>query len=130
MALWVALGVEKYRATVNAPPVAWLVFVNVVQLSALIVLISPLALVAAWRTWVHAARYRSGHGRAWQGVLEAGAAGFVIALFVLAPGIAMQPTKAPPYVVFYGGAALVLGLAIGLVLRTAAILVLKRQARA
>ena len=69
----------------------------------------------------------SGGGNGWQGVLEAGAAGFVIALWVLAPGIAMQPTKAPPYVIFYGGAALILGLAIGVVLRMAAMLVLKRQ---
>ena len=112
---------------VNPPSVAWLVFVNLMQLGALIVLISPLALVAAWRTWVHAARYRSGGGNGWQGVLEAGAAGFVIALWVLAPGIAMQPTKAPPYVIVYGGAALILGLAIGVVLRMAAMLVLKRQ---
>jgi hypothetical protein len=67
--------------------------VNLVQFGALIVLISPLALVAAWRTWVHAARNRSGGGNGWQGVLEAGAAGFVIALWVLAPGIAMQSAQ-------------------------------------
>jgi hypothetical protein len=32
IALWAGLGVEKYRTMVNPPSVAWLVFVNLVQL--------------------------------------------------------------------------------------------------
>jgi hypothetical protein len=58
-------------------------------------------------------------------VLEAGACGFVLALVYFAPGILTRPRDAPPYVIFYGGIALVLGLIVGLLLRTAAILVLR-----
>ena len=98
---------------------------NTVELGFLVVLISPLALLVGWRTWVHAQRYREGRGTGWQGVIEAGAVGAGIALWILAAPIVMHPAQAPPYVIFYGGAALILGLLIGLVLRMTAILVLR-----
>jgi hypothetical protein len=81
--------------------------------------------LAGWRTYVHATRARRGQGRGWQGVAEAGALGFVVALVVLAGGIATRPAEALPYVVFYGGAALMLGLGAGFVLWITAMIVTK-----
>ena len=49
----------------------------------------------------------------------------MLALLYLAPGIVRRPAEAPPYVIAYGGAALLLGVVVGLFLRTTAILVLK-----
>jgi hypothetical protein len=89
-----------------------------------------LAAVSGWRTLVHARRYCEQHGGGWQGVAEAGAVGLFIALVVLARGIITRPRDAPPYVVVYGGAALLIGLGIGLVLRFTAILVIKLASRA
>ena len=59
------------------------------------------------------------------GVAEAGACGLILALLYLAPGIVTRPAEAPQYVIAYGGAALLLGVVVGLLLRTTAILVLK-----
>ncbi len=86
----------------------------------------PFALLTAWRTWVHALRYLRGESAGWQGVLEGGALGFLAALWVLRWGIIHRPAEAPPYIIAYGGAAFVLGLLLGSVLRLTAILVLKR----
>ncbi len=57
--------------------------------------------------------------------LEAGLCGLGTALLYLAPGIVTRPMEAPPYVIVYGGAALILGLLVGLFLRAAAVLVLR-----
>ena len=83
----------------------------------------PFAAIAAWRTWVHAKRWPRERG--WQGVAEAGLCGFGTALLYLAPGIVTRPTEAPGFVLVYGGAALILGLLVGLFLRTAAVLLLR-----
>ena len=85
----------------------------------------PFAAIAAWRTWVHAQRWRARRGSGWQGVAEAGACGLAAALFYLAPGIVTRPRDAAPYVITYGGAATVVGLLFGLVLRTTAVLILR-----
>jgi hypothetical protein len=77
---------------------------------------SPFAMVAAWRTWVHAKRRTEGGALGWQGVAEAGALGIAIALVTLLPGILTRPFEAPPYVVFYGGAAFIFGVGVGFVL--------------
>jgi len=90
---------------------------------------APFALIVGWRTWVHAKRYLEGQGTGWQGVAEGGAVGFVFALIILRGGIVTRPAEAPPYVVAYGGLALIVGLAIGVVLRLTGILVLKLQRR-
>jgi hypothetical protein len=87
--------------------------------------LAPFAVLAGWRTWVHAQRFRDGRGRGWQGVLEGGAAGLVSALFVLSRAIATRPTEALPYIVAYGGGAALLGLGFGLLLWTTAHIVLK-----
>jgi len=89
-----------------------------------------LAAVSGWRTLVHARRYCEQHGGGWQGVAEAGAVGLFIALIVLARGIITRPLEAPPYIVVYGGAALLIGLAVGLALRFTAILVINLASRA
>jgi hypothetical protein len=52
-----------------------------------------------------------------------------IAIWILRYGIMTRPAEAPPYIIVYGGAALILGLAIGLILRMTAILTLKRTSR-
>jgi hypothetical protein len=89
------------------------------------VLLLPLATLAAWRTWVHATRWRARRIAGWLGVAEAGATGFLIALIYLAQGILTRPTEAPPYVLVYGGLALILGLLVGLVLQLTALIVLR-----
>jgi hypothetical protein len=85
----------------------------------------PFALLAFWRTHVHAKRWISDGDRGWRGVAEAGMTGFAVALFALRHGIMTRPMEAPPYIVFYGGAALILGLLVGLLLRTTALIALK-----
>ena len=98
---------------------------NLFDTVAYLVIFLPLALVAGWRTWVHASRYREGTGTGWQGVAEAGGLGLILGLGVLARGIVTRPADAPPYVIFYGGVALIVGVAIGLILRVTTLGVLK-----
>ena len=88
--------------------------------------LAPLALIAGWRTHVHARRWRDGRGRGWRGVAEAAAVAGGIALIVLSPGILTRPLEAPPFLLVYGGAAIVLGLLVGVILRFTALLTLKR----
>ena len=85
----------------------------------------PLSLIAGWRTLVYARRWALRDDRAWWGVFEAGICGFLYLLLFLTPSIVRQPMKAPPYVAVYGGIAFVVGLAVGLILRVTALLVLK-----
>jgi hypothetical protein len=85
----------------------------------------PFAGLAGWRTWVYARRWCDRTDRGWRAVAEAGACGLSLALLYLGPGIVTRPADAPPYVIAYGGAALVLGVLMGLFLRSTAILVLK-----
>ena len=85
----------------------------------------PFAILAGWRTRVHARQWLEGRGAGWRGVSESVATAVAIVLFVLAPGIVTRPAEAPPYVLFYGGAASILGLLVGLILRTTALLFLK-----
>lgn len=86
---------------------------------------AALGAAAAWRTWIHALRYQSGASRGWQGVGEAAAVGLLVALLYLLPGIITRPREAPPYVIFYGSAAAILGAIIGVILRVSATIVLR-----
>ncbi|HEY1911906.1 MAG TPA: hypothetical protein VGG73_13355 [Vicinamibacterales bacterium] len=115
------------HATPTPLPEEVLVYVAGVML--FVVLFLPLAAIAGWRTRVHARRYLDFEGGGWQGVLEAGVVGLFIAIWILRRGIATRPADAPPYVIAYGGAAAVIGLTIGLILRTAAVLTLKLTSR-
>jgi hypothetical protein len=90
----------------------------------LTVLASPLVVLAGLRARVHAARYVAQQGRGWQGVAEAAAVGFCAAILPLTRGILTRPGDAPPYVLFYCGAGLLIGLLYGVVLRTIAVAVL------
>jgi hypothetical protein len=85
----------------------------------------PFAAIAAWRTWVHAKRWPQERG--WQGVAEAGLCGLGTGLLYLAPGIVTHPMEAPQFVIIYGGAALILGLLVGLFLRMTAVVILRLQ---
>ena len=87
---------------------------------------TPFAAVAACRTWVHAKRWRGGPASIWA-IAEAGAVGFLVAIAVLARGIVNRPAEAAPYVILHGGAALIAGLLLGVLLRTTAMLVLWRS---
>jgi hypothetical protein len=81
----------------------------------------PLSFIAGWRTFVHARRWLITSDRSWRGVFEAGICGFLCAMPILAPGIVTQSTKAPPYILVYGGLGAIIGLIVGLVLRTTAL---------
>jgi hypothetical protein len=91
--------------------------------------ILPLSLIAGWRTFVHARRWLLARQHTWRGVLEAVICGFLCAMPILAPGIVTQPTKAPPYILVYGGLGAIIGLIVGLVLRTAALSTLSLSGR-
>ena len=91
---------------------------------------AALGAAAAWRTWVHALRYQSGASRGWQGVGEAAAVGLLGAVLYLMPGITTRPREAPPYIIFYGSAAAILGAIIGVILRVSATIVLRLSKRA
>jgi len=89
----------------------------------------PLSFIAGWRTYVHARRWLIVQKHSWDGVFEAAVCGFVCALPILAPGIVTQPAKAPPYILVYGGLGAIIGLIVGLVLRTTALLTLRLSRR-
>lgn len=87
--------------------------------------VAPFAMAAAWRTFVHATRWLEGRGSGWLlGVLEGGLCGFVAAVLILLPSISMKPLQAPPYVLVYGGLALVLGLLVAAILSSTALVTL------
>jgi hypothetical protein len=124
IASWIGFNASgAVRARVSSPIVY--VAPNLFQVGAAMTRFVPLAMLAGWRTWVHAKRVREHQGSGWQGVAEAGALGFLLAIVVLAHGILTRPADALPYVVFYGGAALLIGVALGCVLRATGLLVLK-----
>jgi len=91
--------------------------------------LSPFAMAAAMRTYVHARRWLETGATGWRGVLEAGACGFLAALLILLPGILPRvlttPLLAVEYALFYALMTLIPGLAVGLVLWTTAMLTLR-----
>ena len=89
------------------------------------IVLFPFALFTGWRTWVYAIRWCDRKDRGWRAVAEAGVCGLILPLLYLARGILTRPAEAPPYVITYGGAGLLLGVLVGVFLRTTAILVLK-----
>jgi hypothetical protein len=76
-----------------------------------------LGLVTAWRTWVHATRWKTTGHASWAGVWEAGLCGFAVALVVLRHGLLTRPAEAPPYILVYGTMAIAVGVLVGVVLR-------------
>jgi hypothetical protein len=127
-ALAAVSNADTTRTTVVAFPVR-AALINLATAALIVEATLPLALIAGWRTWSHARRYRAGIGTGWRGVGEGGAFGLLIALILLSPYVANRPFDAPPYIAAYGGFALVLGLSLGLVLWASAMIVLRLQER-
>jgi uncharacterized membrane protein YhaH (DUF805 family) len=123
-----SINLDSSDASVTArdpePPSGWPMAPILIRTA---VVLAPFALLAAWRTWVYARRWCDREARGWWAVAEAGACGLILALLYLAPGIVTRPAEAPPYVIAYGGAAWLLGVLMGLFLRTTAILVLRSR---
>ncbi len=115
--------------TAHATPLPERMLLGVAAVALFVVLFLPLAVIAGWRTWVHARRYRNLEGGGWRGVFEAGVLGFFIAIWILRRGIETRPADAPPYVIAYGGGAALIGITIGLILRTVAVVTLKLTSR-
>jgi uncharacterized membrane protein YhaH (DUF805 family) len=128
LAVWVGSSIDisssDASVTANVPgsPRIEAMIPMLVQLT---FVLFPFALLAGWRTSVYARRWCDRQDPGWMAVVEAGACGLILALLYLAPGIVTRPAEAPPYVIAYGGFALLLGVVLGLVLRTTAILILK-----
>lgn len=83
----------------------------------------PLALLAGWRTWVHATRWMEGR-RTWRGIGEAGLCGFAIAAFAVSRGFVRQPAEALGYLAAYGPVGFAAGLAVGVMLQLIAMTIL------
>jgi len=88
--------------------------------------LSPFAMAAAWRTFVHATRWFETGAWGWIGVLEGGLCGFAGAFVMLLPSLLTHsPMQGVPYLLFYGGITFILGLGVGCVLWATATLTLK-----
>jgi len=86
--------------------------------------VSPFAMVASWRTFVHAKRWLSDGATGGRAILEGAVCGFAGAVLVLLPAIVTRPREAPPYVLAYGGLAAVLGLVVAAIVWVTAACVL------
>ena len=120
------IDLDHFDASVTADvPGAPRMWATIRMLIPISLLLLPFALLAGWRTWVYARRWCDQREAGWRAVAEAGACGLILALVYLARGIVTRPAEAPPYVIVYGGAALLVGVVVGVILRMTAILVLK-----
>jgi hypothetical protein len=95
------------------------------HVAAYVAALSPFAMAAAWRTFVHARRWLQFRDRTWLGVLEGGACGLAGTLIVMLPGILRNPLLAWLFVLLYGLYTVPIGLAIGFILRFTALGTLK-----
>lgn len=131
LALAVVLPVlvpDTHTVTVR-PPDAPVIARTLKDLGRMAVVLLPFAFLAGWRTRVHAIEWCQDRGTGWRGVLEGGAAGFLIAFLVLLQPTLMRPMDAPPYIIAYGGGAMILGLLIAFFLRITALVVLRLSTR-
>jgi hypothetical protein len=88
-------------------------------------LMAPLVAVAAWRTFVHATRWREGE-RSLQGIAEAAACGFAVPMMMVV-GLVRIGRALPlalGYSLFYGIIGLVIGFVVGILLQFTAMVVL------
>jgi hypothetical protein len=115
--------------TVTAPDPDYLIHLanRLKLIVAYVSFMAPFAMVAAWRTFVHATRWLERGHVEWSGIVEAGATGLAGTLLVLLPGIVTHPRQAPGYVIAYGIPMIAIGLAIGVILHATALAVLKAQ---
>jgi len=86
--------------------------------------LAGLALIAGWRTYVHSRRYLVSGARGWNAVIEPGVVGMIITFCLLAPVLVADPVSGSRYVAIYAVGVLIVGCAIGLVLRWTAMLTL------
>jgi hypothetical protein len=112
-------------AVVVRPPDAPVFSRMVKELAQIGILMLPAAFLAGWRTRVHAIAWCERGSTGWRGVIEGGIGGFLIAFLILLPASLRRPLDAPPYVIAYGGAALMLGFVIAFFLRVTALIVLR-----
>lgn len=117
-----AVGVDPDRAAALARKLR--------MMAGYLAFMSPFAMAAAWRTFVHARRWLDGTATGTRGILEGALCGFAGAVLVLLPGIATKPLQAPPFVIAYGGLSAIIGLAIGTILWLCATVTLKLVAAA
>ena len=104
-------------------------------------LAAPFAMVAFWRTWVHAQRSLTRLTAGWQGVLEAAGLGFALTLPAVVPGVIVRQFDPGPwgqpqafllglaYIGFYGVMGMAVGLVVGFVLWFSATVVLRVHRR-
>jgi hypothetical protein len=119
-----SLGFDSNTAVTRAPMSMRLPYImSAAGQTALVVV--PFAAVAAWRSWVYARRWREQQDRGWRAIGEAGACALLVMLVPNVPRILTRPLEALPFVIVYGAGVLILGLVVGFVLRTTAIVVLK-----
>ena len=87
-------------------------------------LLAGLGLIAGWRTYVHSRRYLLSGASGWNAVIEPGIVGMISTVCLLAPVLLANPVSGSRYVAIYAAGVLVVGCAIGLLLRWAAMLTL------
>jgi hypothetical protein len=120
----IGIGASEYSVTVHPP--GWTPSTSIATTALQFGLVMlPFAALALWRTWVHAKRWRDVGTRGWQGVAEAAACGLATLLIFLLPGMLTHSIQMLPYLVSGGGLAALMGLLVGLLLRTTALIVLK-----
>jgi hypothetical protein len=120
-----------YRST-DVRPIPPTALSSIVEVLPVALGLSPIALLVAWRTYVHARAYRLSHRTAWRGPVEsASIAGGLAALMMLratAETWATQPFyRVAAYIGIYVGATAVAGFILGLALAAMALLVLRIQ---
>ncbi len=105
--------------TVHAPGAS--PFINATR-SALMyaAVVSPFAVAAGWRTWVHAQQRRERRTSGLQGIAEAGVLGFSIVFVPIALAVSSHLAERPwltiGYALFYAGIGLAVGVVVGSVL--------------
>jgi hypothetical protein len=94
-----------------------------------------LALIAAWRSRVHARAWIAEPGSAWRGVIEAACLGPLITFLVLTPAVIGRLFERPEEVIpmlgdmaLWSAPMVPIGLAAGLILRAVALFQLRRAA--
>jgi hypothetical protein len=118
------IGARSNSTTVYAP--GWTPLAPIVATtSRLAFVLLPFALLAAWRTWVHANRRLEFGTTGWQGVVEAAALGLVTWFVMALPSILANPTPALAQVIVLSALASFLGLLVGLVLHATALITLR-----
>jgi hypothetical protein len=96
LAIGSSLGIGAKANEVTVHPPGWTPVIPIaVTAFQLGLVMLPFALLAAWRTWVHAKRWLEFGTSGWEGVGEAAACGLATLLVMLLPGIPRAPDSSP-----------------------------------